>query len=35
MIKEIANIVIRDKYTELTDVSLYSSTMLMDIQYMY
>ena len=26
MIKEIANIVIRDKYTELTDVSLYSST---------
>ena len=26
MIKEIANIVIRDKYTDLTDVSLYSST---------
>ena len=26
MIKEIANIIIRDKYTDLTDVSLYSST---------
>ena len=26
MIKEIANIIIRDEYTDLTDVSLYSST---------
>ena len=26
MIKEIANIIIRDKHTDLTDVSLYSST---------
>jgi len=26
MIKEIANVIIRDEYTDLTDVSLYSST---------